>query len=150
MAQQHPTVDFTVERPGHGVWLLVEATNTPAPSREWAAEFLRDLFANADIPPSEYFLLALRNHMYLWRRPTKDSAEPDFEGSTAEALQPYLSRLSYPLDKLSPISFQILIQAWLNDLIAGDSSNGGNRSLLEESGLADSIRDASVRTNIAA
>ncbi len=150
MAQQRPTVDFTVERPGRGVWLLVEAKNTPSPSPKWAAEFLRELFAYADIPPSEYFLLALRNHMYLWRRPTKNAAEPDFEGSTEEALRPYLSRLSYPLDKLSQSSFVFLIQAWLNDLVAGDSPKGGNRSLLDDSGLAASIRDASVRTNIAA
>jgi hypothetical protein len=150
MARQRSSVDFTVERPGHAVWLLVEARNTLAPSREWAAEVLRNLFEYADPPPSEYFLLVLRNRMYLWRRPTRDAAEPDFEGSTAEALQPYLSRLSYPLEKLYPVSFQMLIESWLNDLAAGDPPDDANRSWLEESGLAESIRDASICANTSA
>lgn len=150
MAQPRPTVDFTLEKPGHGTWLLVEARNTKSPSRAWAAEYLRELFTYVDIPPSEYFLLALRNHLYLWKRPTQSSAEPDFEGSTEGALRPYLSRLRFPLDKLSPSSFDFLIQAWLTDLIAGEPPDEDNRSLLHDSGLAESIRDASIRINIAA
>jgi hypothetical protein len=151
MAEQSATVAFTLEKPGHGIWLLVEARNIESPSRAWAGEYLRRLFAYALIPPSEYFLLALRNHMYLWKHPTENSGEPDFEGSTAAALQAYLSRLSYPLEKLSKSSFEFLIQAWLGDLVAGDlPPSDGSQAWLEDSGLADSVRDASIHTNLAA
>jgi len=150
MSEERPLVDFAVERPGEGIRLLVEAKNATAPSPDWAARFLRNLFVHAQIPPSDYFLLALRDHLYLWRRPGAESASPDFEADTAAALQPYLKRLHGPLEKLSESSFELLIHAWLSDLVAGTLPESANRRWLEESGLADSVRDASIRSNIAA
>lgn len=150
MAEDRPNFDFTVEKPGRGIRLLVEAKNTRAASPEWAAEFLHNLLEYVDAPPAEYLLLALRDHLYLWRGPIKTSGAPDFEGNTAAALRPYLERLTYTLDTLSQSSFQLLIHAWLSDLVAGASPDDDNRKWLEESGLVESIRDASIRTNIAA
>ena len=37
MAEQSATVAFTLEKPGHGIWLLVEARNIESPSRAWLA-----------------------------------------------------------------------------------------------------------------
>jgi hypothetical protein len=142
-------VDFTVEKPGRGIQLLVEARNTPAPSREWATRFLRNILARVQIPPTEYFLLALRDHLYLWRRPAAEPGNPDFEADTASELQPYLSRLNLPLDTLTKTSFEMLIQAWLEDLVDGILPESGNQWLVE-SGLADSVRNGSVRLNLAA
>jgi hypothetical protein len=143
-------VDFTVEKPGEGIRLLVEAKNTTSPSPEWAARFLRNLFVHAQIPESTYFLLALRDHLYLWRRPAPDATTPDFEADTAVALRPYLARLNASLDKLSESSFELLIEAWLTDLVSGTLPDVANRQWLEESGLAESVRDGAIRTNIAA
>lgn len=147
MAEDRSIVDFTVEKPGHGIQLLVEASNTPAPSREWAARFLRNILANDQIPPSEYFLLALRDHLYLWHRPTRDAGNPDFEGDTATELRSYLSRLNRPLDGLSKSSFELLIQAWLGELVDGTLPES---EWLVESGLANAVRDGSIRLNLAA
>ena len=150
MAEERPIVDFTVEKPGEGIRLLVEAKNATAPSRDWVVRFLRNLFVHAQIPPSEYFLLALRDHLYLWHHPVPEAAGPDFEADTASALRPYLSRLHGPLDKLSESGFELLIQAWLSDLVAGTLPNSANQGWVEESGLAESVRDASIRSNVAA
>jgi len=150
MADERPVVDFSVEKPGGGIRLLVEAKNVIAPSRDWAARFLRNLFVHAQIPPSEYFLLALRDHLYLWKRPDPEAANPDFEADTAAALGPYLTGLQYPLEKLSESSFELLVYAWLADLVAGTLPNSANRRWLDESGLADSVRDGSIRSSIAA
>jgi hypothetical protein len=150
MAEERPVVDFTVEKPGEGIRLLVEAKNATAPSRDWAVRFLRNLFVHAHIPPSEYFLLALRDHLYLWRRPVPEAAGPDFEADTAAVLRPYLSRLPGPLDKLSESGFEMLIQAWLSDLVAGTLTDSDNQRWVEESGLAKSVRDGFIRSNIAA
>lgn len=79
-----------------------------------------------------------------------EAATPDFEGDTEAALQPYLKRLRYPLDKLSQSSFELLIEAWLSDLVAGTLPESANRQWLEESGLAASVRDGSIQSNIAA
>src|ERR1051326_4920821 len=150
MPEERPVVDFTVEKPGEGIRLLVEAKNATAPSRDWAARFLRNLFVHAQIPRSEYFLLALFDHLDLWRHPVADAAGPDFEADTASALRPYLTRLQGSLDKISESGFELLIQAWLSDLVAGTLPNFANQHWVEESGLAESVRDASIRSNIAA
>jgi len=151
MADERPTVDFAVEQPGHdGVKLLVEARNVTAPSKEWATLFLRNLFAHGDVPRSDYFLLALRNHLYLWRDPRREAAPPDFEGDTTSALQPYLMRLPYPLETLSQNSFGLLIHAFLYDLVAGTLPEGDDLRWVDDSGLAESVRDGSIRSKIAA
>jgi hypothetical protein len=150
MPDSRPSVDFTVEKPGEGIRLLVEAKNTISQSPEWAARFLRNLFVHAQIPESAYFLLALRDHLYLWRHPAPDVTTPDFEADTAVALRPYLARLNASLDKLSESSFELLIEAWLTDLVAGTLPEATNRQWLEESGLAESVRDGAIRTNVAA
>src|SRR6185503_21152292 len=106
MLDPRPFVYFTVEKPGEGIRLLVEAKNTTSPSSDWAARFLRNLFVHAQIPESTYFLLALRDHLYLWRNPAPDVRTPDFEADTTVALRPYLKRLNANLDRLSESSFE--------------------------------------------
>ncbi|MBV9496004.1 MAG: hypothetical protein JOZ54_17285 [Acidobacteria bacterium] len=150
MADTRPTVDFTVEKPGEGIRLLVEATNTPAPSPEWASRFLRNLFVHARVPTSPYFLLALRNHLYLWRNPAPDAGAPDFEVATDSVLRPYLTGLHTSLDQLSEGGFEMLIEMWLFDLVGGTLADSTNDRWLEETGLAQSVRDGEVRANIAA
>ncbi|HEX3069506.1 MAG TPA: hypothetical protein VHX14_13125 [Thermoanaerobaculia bacterium] len=147
MSEDRPIADFVVEKPGLGVRLLVEARNVPAPSREWAARFLRNIFEHDEIPQPEYFLMALRNHFYLWHRPAREPGNPDFEADTASELSPYLSRLKYPLDTLYKSSFDMLIQAWLGELVDGTLPES---EWLVESGLAAAVRDGSIRLNLAA
>ena len=139
-----------VEKPRGGIQLLVEARNTPAPSREWAVRYLRNIFEHDQLPQTEYFLLALRNHLYLWHRPTREPGNPDFEGDTELELQPLLSKLKLPLDTLGKDSFELLIQVWLDDLIDGILPVSGNHQWLVDSGLADAVRDGSLRFNLAA
>jgi len=54
-----------------------------------------------------------------------------------------------PLDTLGKSSFEMLIQAWLEDLVDGIVPESGNPWLVE-SGLADSVRNGYVRLNLAA
>ncbi|MEA2236009.1 MAG: hypothetical protein QOC81_733 [Thermoanaerobaculia bacterium] len=150
MSNERLVVDFMIEKPGHGVQLLVEARNTPAPSPEWAAQFLRNILESDQIPQSEYFLLALRNHLYLWHRPQRDPGNPDFEGDTESELQPYLSGINRPLGTLSKSSFDMLIQAWLGNLVDGILPESGDHQWLADSGLAASVRNGSLRLNLAA
>jgi len=147
MSGERSIADFAVEKRGLGVRLLVEARNIPAPSREWAARFLRNIFEHDQIPEPEYFLLALRDHFYLWCRPGREPGNPDFEADTASELRPYLSRLKYPLDTLYKSGFELLIQAWLGELVDGTLPES---EWLVMSGLAAAVRDGSIRLNLAA
>jgi hypothetical protein len=143
------TVDFVIEKRGVPI-LAVEARNVVSPSSEYAAEFLQNILAHGDIPKSEYFLLALRNRLYLWRDPTAPVSLPDFEGDTSDALEPYLVRLRRPLDKLSQSGFEMLIQSWVGELVMGILPDAGDQNWLVDSGVAVAVRDGYIRTNIAA
>jgi hypothetical protein len=149
MDERRPSADFVVEKPGEGIQLVVEAKNTPAPSPEWAARFLRNLLVHAQIPDAPFFLLALRDHLYLWRRPNGEIGAPDYEGDTASALKPYLLRLPRSLESLSERSFETLIYAWLSDMIAG-APEAERFSWLKDSGLSESLRDGVIKTQAAA
>src|SRR5437763_9610704 len=53
---------------------------------------------SSDVCSSDlYFMLALRDHLYLWRNPAPDGGVPDYEADTAVALRPYLVRLNADL-----------------------------------------------------
>ena len=149
MDDRRPTADFVVEKPGGAIQLVVEAKNTVAPSPEWAARFLRNLFVHAQIPPAPFFLLALRDHLYLWRHPSGEAGPPEFEGDTATALRPYLLRLHGSLETLSERSFEALVFAWLSDVVAG-SPEVEQLLWLRDSGLSESIRDGVIRSQAAA
>ena len=148
MDERRPTADFVVEKPGGAIQLVVEANNTVAPSPEWAARFLRNLFIHAQIPPTPFFLLALRDHLYLWRHPSGESGPPEFEGDTATALQPYLRRLHGSLADLNERSFEALIFAWISDIVAG-MPEAEQLAWLHDSGLSESIRDGVIRSQAA-
>lgn len=151
MEENRPPADFVVEAPDRGIQLVVEARNAVAPTPEWALRFLRNLFVHAAIPRSEYFLLALRDHLYLWRRPDPDEQRPaDFEGDTAVVLAPYLRAIPNRLETMSERGFELLVYAWLADLVAGVEPEPGAAKWLEDSGLLDSIRNGTVKAQMAA
>jgi len=150
MSERRGRIDFAVGKPGEGIQLLVEAKNTNAPTRDWASRFLRNLFAHTEIPRSEYFLLALRDHLYLWLHPEREPKDPDYEIDTAAALRPYLGEVKGSLEKLSESSFELVMLAWLNDLVAGTLPDAETRHWVESSGLAKAVRNSSIRTNLAA
>jgi len=142
-------VDLVIEKRGVPI-LAVEARNVVSPSAEFASEFLRNILAHGDIPRSEYFLLGLRNHLYLWRDPRLPVSLPEYQGDTSDVLEPYLVRLRRPLDKLSQSGFEMLMQSWVEELVIGILPDAGDRKWLVESGLAEAVRDGYIRTNIAA
>jgi hypothetical protein len=112
MSNRQSSVDLLIEKRGHPI-VAVESRNIESPSAEWAAKFLSNILEEGDVPECPYFLLALRNRIYLWRNAKLPVALPDFEGDTADALEPHLVRLRRPLAGLSLDSFRMLIEALL-------------------------------------
>lgn len=151
MEENRSLADFVVEAPDRGIRLVVEAKNIIAPTPEWPLRFLRNLFVHAAIPRSEYFLLALRDHLYLWHRPDPDGQRlPDAVGDTSAILAPYLRGVPNRLETMSERGFELLIYAWLADLITGAEPEPEAASWLEDSGLRDSIRNGTIKAQIAA
>jgi len=113
-------VDFVLESPSTGKVLLVEAKSTNAPSTEWAGKLARGLLSDTATREGVFFLLVLRNSLYLWKHiPREDSDPPDYQAPTAEALRPYLEKLRTPLNEMYGAVFETLVSWWLNDVSAG-------------------------------
>jgi hypothetical protein len=113
-------VDFVLESPSTRTVLLVEAKSTSSPSTEWAGRFARTLFAETAPHADLFFLLVLRNFLYLWKRVPREGSElPDFSAPTEEALRPYLEKMQTPLKEINPLSFELLVRSWLTDLSEG-------------------------------
>jgi len=149
MRNGQTSVDLVIEKRGNPI-VAVEARNVESPSAEWAAQFLTNILEYGEVSRCPYFLLALRNRLYLWLDPATPVSLPDFEGDTADALEPYLVRLRRPIEKLSQSGFEMLVQTWLGEVVMGILPDAGDRTWLVESGLADAIRDAYIRPKIAA
>jgi len=135
--------DFVVRAPNEGLLLAVEARNLPNASAEWAARMRRDLAAGGFLPDTPFFLLALRDHFFLWKRPPLlDLVPPDYQVETREVLRPYLESLRTPLHELSEPGFESVVSLWLGDLVHG-TPNGGSE-WLQASGLREFVRNGNV------
>ena len=99
------------------------------------------------IPQSEYFLLALRDHFYLWHRPAREPGNPDFEADTASELHLICRGSNTRSIRSTRAALTLLIQAWLGELVDGTLPES---EWLVESGLAAAVRDGSIRLNLAA
>jgi hypothetical protein len=150
MSKRQVPIDLVIEKRGEAV-VAVESRNIESPSAEWAAKYLTNILEEGDVPECPYFLLALRNRIYLWRNAKLPVALPDFEGDTSDALQAYLVRLRRPLAGLSLDSFRMLIEAFLFEMSMGVLPESDNLTWLVDSGFADAIRNGYIlRPNIAA
>ncbi len=114
-------VDFVLESPSTNSVLLVEAKSTNAPSPEWAARFVRNIMAHSDWSAANlYFLLVLRNYLFLWKRLPRGSDDaPDVSARTEEVLKPYLQSLHTSLQEINAPNFELLVRTWLSDLADG-------------------------------
>ena len=137
--------DFVVRAPNEGLLLAVEARNLPNTSAEWAARMRRDLAARGFLPDAPFFLLALRDHFFLWKRPSLlQLVPPDYQAETREVLRPYLEYVRTPLHEMSELGFESVVGLWLEDLVHG-TLNGGSE-WLQASGLRECVRNATVTT----
>jgi hypothetical protein len=128
-------VDFVLESPSTRAVLLVEAKSTSAPSPEWAARLAQTLFAETSPQADLFFLLVLRNFLYLWKQIPRDGTElPDFSAKTEDALSPYLEKLQTPLKEINSIGFELLVKSLLTDLSEG-SVPGAVEEWIRDAGL---------------
>ncbi len=138
--------DIAVYSPDDRLKLIVEVKNYRNATDEWAAKLRRNLLVDGFIPASEFFLLVLPEHSYLWRRCESIDAVPaDYKLSTKDVLQ--LRGDSANPDKLSSFSLELLTSSWLNALAVSQVTRGEVPELewIFESGLYDSVKDGLVK-----
>jgi len=140
-------VDFIVKSPEKTIQLLVEAKTSGDSSGRWAAQLRRNLMQYATASTHPYFILALPDHLYLWKNAgAVGTVPPDFDIDTTSTFKRYAERLGTPLSELGENSFELVVRTWLEDLVKGVTTSMGqpSESWVASSGLSDRIRDGSV------
>ena len=126
--------------------LVVEVKSYKNATDEWAAKLRRNLLVDGFIPASEYFLLVLPEHSYLWRRcESLDAVPADYKLSTKDVLQ--LRGEAANPEELNSFGLELLTSSWLNALAVSQVSREEMPELdwVFDSGLYDSIKDGSVK-----
>lgn len=147
--------DLVAYNPNGQITLIVETKSKTATSRAWATRMRRNMLAHGVVPNSRFLLLALPDRLYLWTD-TDNSAElvePTYEIDATPFFQPYYERSNLSPDHLSSQSFELIVTAWLNELIqSGISENvpKAQKQALQASGLLEALKDASVALEIPA
>lgn len=117
-------------------------------------ELRRNLLSYSAVPFSPFFLLALPDAFYLWKQQgagTLEQATPDLVIDARRALAPYLKGFTEVLDTVSGTGFELLVQAWLQDLVRSSSMGSSLEDQAETSGLRrlgllDAIRGGSIES----
>ena len=140
--------DIEVYTPQSGIQLVVEVKTQRGETDEWAAKLRRNLFAYQSIPSSRFFLIALPEHLYLWRDKTSPDLIPaDYKVRTKDVLQPYLEKID--IEELSGQSLELLVTSWLSVLMMSKLTKeeaGPELEWVFDSGLYESIRHGSIKT----
>lgn len=150
--------DFVVSTPDDRPQLVVEAKRQAGAGPYWATVFRSNLARYGALPSAPYFLLALPDQFYLWTEADEPAAPPRYTIDAHHELAPYVESIRRAPDHLSNEGFELLVQAWLDDLLASsanpqtgvpqpvlDRSVAPRSAWLVESGLADALRHGTLR-----
>jgi hypothetical protein len=89
-----------------------------------------------------WFLLASPDRFYLWK-PGASATEPvppDFEADARDILRPYLAQLGEASRNLSEQSWEVLVSAWLSELLKNPPTPDEAPDFIRTSGLLEEIR----------
>ena len=141
--------DIEVYSPDRRLQLVVEVKGKSDATPQWAAQIRRNLLSHLLIPPAPFFLLASRDHFYLWKDGTAqlDAKLPDYVVDSRPIIAPYIDNTSIKLERIGDSSLQLIITSWLNLLVNSQLSPAdisGTEKWLLESGLYDAIKKGSV------
>lgn len=147
--------DAAVYSPDQKIQLIAEVKAKRGATQEWATQMRRNLLVHQAIGFAPFFLLALPDHFYLWRDGSvvPDEKLPDYSAETEKLLSPYLNSAGLSLNNLSGQSFELVVIAWLRDLVHSRLSKDSvtpEQQWLIDSGLFQAIKDGSVVTPVAA
>lgn len=124
--------------------LIVEVKKKLGTSSEWAAMLRRNMVAHGALPDAKFFLFALPDRFYIWKNVASrpELVRPTFEIDPQPLLQPYFDKVGVTLEKMSGRSFELIIAAWLGDLLHLEATPEGEdkqKGWIVESGLFEAI-----------
>ncbi len=141
--------DIAVYSPDHRLQLIVEVKGKTDATPQWAAQIRRNLLAHSTIPLTPFFLLAARDHFYLWRDGTAvlEAKLPDYVVDAHPIVAPYINNTPLKLERIGDSSLQLIMTSWLSLLVTSKLSPEDvepDEKWLFDSGLYDAIKEGSV------
>jgi hypothetical protein len=135
--------------------LAVEVKNKLRADPQWAAEWRRNIFAHGTYPHAPFFLMVFPDQAFLWTRSNEhlDAVRPDYVIDARPILQPFFDRAGVSPASISSGSLELIVDAWLSDLIHSDQPPDQLPDALRwlvESGLLEAIRGGRLEHEVAA
>jgi hypothetical protein len=144
--------DFVLYDRGGQKVAIVETKNKRGTTREWAAELRRNIAGHRQLGSAEFFLLVTPDHLYLWKGVGDDPrlVFPDYQADGRTALEPYVRRAGLDPGQFSSNAFELIVSAWLSELILQWDPASADQAWLRESGFLDSIKSGRIDYQLAA
>jgi hypothetical protein len=96
--------------------MIVEVKRKWGTSQKWAIEIISHILKNEYVLQAPYFLLALPDRFYLWKKQSEGyNPEPDYEIDATLILQPYFESAKVDPKQITPDGFELLLTIWLRD-----------------------------------
>jgi hypothetical protein len=135
--------------------LVVEVKSVRGKSNDWAAKMRQNIMAHGLLPSAPFFLLATLDKLYLWTTEGTDlsAAEPAYTVDPKPLLEPFYRTSGFNLDALSGLSFTLVVEAWLNQVLRSttvDQLGDGDHEWLVSSGLFEKLSGGNVDLEVAA
>lgn len=133
--------------------LVAEVHGKRRAGENWARELRSNLLSCRAVPDSPYFLVALPDVFYLWTPATArdPQAAPEYTIDARQALAPYMRGWESALEDIHPLSLQMLVSSWLQDLASFERRREDTPASewLFDSGLYEAIRGGQAEIDLA-
>lgn len=142
--------DLVVKSSDDNVALIVEVKARSDVTDEWASTLRRNLVTHQMVPSTAFFLLALKDYLYLWKpNHSEASARFDYKISANSVLDKYLD--NFLLADLSKSSLELLLSTWLGDLANSRISEDEYPEFASiiRSGLYEAIKGGAIQAQVA-
>jgi hypothetical protein len=129
---------------------VVEVKNRTGTTPQWASAFRQNL-TEAAFSAAKFFLLVTPDRVYCWKNagPASD-APPDIVADAQPLLRGYFEDSGIRPNDISAQAFEMLVAAWLSDLVHSSDPPPQGAAWLRTSGLLDAVRDGRVDYGTAA
>lgn len=122
--------DFLVTGPRGAPRALFEVKRRSQTSPSWARQIRANILDQMVSSHTDYLAIVTPDSLYLWPPGSATDADPVLV-SVEGTLREYARRLRQDLSTLSPQGFELLVGAWLGDLVDGQSGAGVPADLLD-------------------
>jgi hypothetical protein len=112
-----------------------------------AVQIRRNLLAHSGIPNVPFFLIVFPEHVYLWKKRSKDNfdRQADYSAESEVTFKSYADKFKKSVDYMSSTEFERLVSEWIKDLTSSDDDSNIPK-WANESGLYQAVKDGSVIT----